>query len=99
MVASGGPFEFELPACVASTTISTSTANVGDIWQISNVFGSAITIDRDGSGTTQNVYYFPSLTLTAFTNNPTLAVGGTMMLQAVAVDTWMIFNPIGLTDA
>jgi hypothetical protein len=99
MVASGGPFEFELPACVASSTISTSTANVGDIWQISNVYGSAITIDRDGSGTTQNVYHFPSLTLTAFTNNPTLAVGGTMMLQAVAANTWMIFNPTGLTDA
>ena len=99
MVASGGPFEFELPACVASSTISTSTANVGDIWQITNIYGSAITIDRDGSGTAQAVYYLPSLTLSAFTNNPTLAVGGTMTLQAVAENTWLIINYTGLTDA
>ena len=99
MVSSGGPFEFELPACVASSTISTSTANVGDIWQITNIYGSAITIDRDGSGTTQNVYYLPSLTLSAFTNNPTLAVGGTMTLQAVSDSTWLILNYTGLTDA
>tara|TARA_R110000803_G_scaffold26670_5_gene62875 strand:- start:268 stop:3513 length:3246 start_codon:yes stop_codon:yes gene_type:complete len=99
MVSSGGPFEFELPACVASSTISTSTANVGDIWQITNIYGSAITIDRDGSGTAQSVYYLPSLTLSVFTNNPTLAVGGTMTLQAVAANVWLIINYTGLTDA
>lgn len=99
VVVAGGALEFELPACAASSTISNATANIGDIWQITNAVGGALTIDRDGSGTAQTVYYFPSLTLTAFTNNPTLAVGGTMMLQAVAANTWMIFNPTGLSDA
>jgi len=99
VIASGGALEFELPACAASSTISTTTCNIGDIFQISNAAGGALTIDRDGSGTAQTVYHFPSLTLTAFTNNPTLAVGGTMMLQAVGANTWMIFNPTGLTDA
>ena len=99
VVAAGGALEFELPACAASSTISNSTANIGDVWQITNAAGGALTIDRDGSGTAQTVYYFPSLTLTAFTNNPTLAVGGTMMLQAVAANVWMIFNPTGLSDA
>ena len=99
VIASGGALEFELPACAASSTISNSTANIGDVWQISNATGGALTIDRDGSGTAQTVYHFPSLALTPFTNNPTLAAGGTMLIQAVAADTWMIFNPIGLTDA
>ena len=99
VLASSGALEFELPACAASSTISNSTANIGDVWQITNAAGGALTIDRDGSGTAQTVYYFPSLTLTTFTNNPTLAVGGTMMLQAVAANVWMIFNPTGLSDA
>ena len=99
LMVAGGALEFDLPACVASTDISATTCNVGDIFQISNAAGGALTIDRDGSGTAQTVYHFPSLTLTPFTNNPTLAVGGTMMLQAVAANTWMIFNPTGLTDA
>jgi hypothetical protein len=99
VVASGGALEFELPACAASADISTTTCNIGDIFQISNAAGGALTIDRDGSGTAQTVYYFPSLTLTAFTNNPTLAVGGTMMLQAVAANVWMVFNDSGLSDA
>ena len=99
IVLSQGAIEFELPACAASTTISNSTANIGDVWQISNASGGALTIDRDGSGTAQAVYQFPNSTLVPFTNNPTLAVGGTMMLQAVAADVWMIFNPTGLTDA
>jgi hypothetical protein len=99
LVASGGALEFELPACAASSDISTTTCNIGDIFQISNATGGALTIDRDGSGTAQTIYYFPSLTLTAFTNNPTLAVGGTMMLQAVAADVWMVFNDSGLSDA
>lgn len=99
IVVSGGALEFELPACTASSAISTTTCNIGDIFQISNAAGGALTIDRDGSGTAQAIYYFPSLTLTAFTNNPTLAVGGTMMLQAVAANVWMIFNDSGLSDA
>jgi hypothetical protein len=99
LMVAGSALEFELPACAASTAISNSTANIGDIWQISNAAGGALTIDRDGSGTAQTVYHFPSGTLTPFTNNPTLAIGGTMMLQSVAANTWMIFNPTGLTDA
>ena len=99
VVVATGALEFELPACAASADISNSTANIGDVWQITNAAGGALTIDRDGSGTAQTVYYFPSLTLTPFTNNPTLAVGGTMMLQAVAANIWMIFNPTGLSDA
>ncbi len=99
IIVSGGALEFELPACAASSDISATTCNIGDIFQISNAAGGALTIDRDGSGTAQTVYYFPSLTLTAFTNNPTLAVGGTMMLQAVAANIWMVFNDSGLSDA
>jgi len=99
IVVAGGALEFELPACAASEDISTTTCNIGDIFQISNAAGGALTIDRDGSGTAQTVYYFPSLTLTPFTNNPTLAVGGTMMLQAVAANVWMVFNDSGLSDA
>lgn len=98
IIVSGGALEFELPACAASSDISATTCNIGDIFQISNAAGGALTIDRDGSGTAQTVYYFPSLTLTAFTNNPTLAVGGTMMLQAVAANVWMVFNDSGLSD-
>tara|TARA_R110000744_G_scaffold13844_1_gene39955 strand:- start:125 stop:1141 length:1017 start_codon:yes stop_codon:yes gene_type:complete len=99
LMVAGGALEFDLPACAASADISETTCNVGDVFQISNAAGGALTIDRDGSGTAQTVYHFPSLTLTAFTNNPTLAVGGTMMLQAVAANVWMVFNPTGLTDA
>ena len=99
VIASGGALEFELPACAASSDISATTCNIGDIFQISNAVGGSLTIDRDGSGTAQTIYYFPSLTLTPFTNNPTLAVGGTMMLQAVAANTWMVFNDSGLSDA
>ena len=99
LMVAGGALEFDLPACVASADISATTCNVGDVFQISNAAGGALTIDRDGSGTAQTVYHFPSLTLTPFTNNPTLAVGGTMMLQAVAANVWMVFNPTGLTDA
>tara|TARA_E500000318_G_scaffold111977_2_gene133052 strand:- start:2540 stop:3601 length:1062 start_codon:yes stop_codon:yes gene_type:complete len=99
IIVSAGALEFELPACAASSDISATTCNIGDIFQISNAAGGALTIDRDGSGTAQTVYYFPSLTLTAFTNNPTLAVGGTMMLQAVAANIWMVFNDSGLSDA
>lgn len=99
IIVSGGALEFELPACAASSDISTTTCNIGDIFQISNAAGGALTIDRDGSGTAQTIYHFPSLTLTPFTNNPTLAVGGTMMLQAVAANVWMIFNDSGLSDA
>jgi hypothetical protein len=99
IIVSSGALEFELPACAASSDISATTCNIGDIFQISNAAGGSLTIDRDGSGTAQTVYYFPSLTLTSFTNNPTLAVGGTMMLQAVAANIWMIFNDSGLSDA
>lgn len=97
---SGSAVEIDLPAVASTTTISTTTANIGDVWQISNA-GSAgsITLDRDGSGTAQAVYWVNGSSLVPFTNNPTIGVGGSLMLQAVATNIYMIFNATALTDA
>jgi len=98
---SSSNIEFDLPICQNNSTLSTTTAGVGDMWQISNAgeTGTTITIDRDGSGTAQAVYWVNGSSLVAFTNNPTIAFGGSLMIQAVYAGTYMIFNATGLTDA
>lgn len=98
---SDSSIEFDLPICQDNTTLSTTTAGVGDIWQISHAgaTGTTITIDRDGSGTAQAVYWVNGSDLIPFTNNPTIAFGGSLMIQAVYAGTYMIFNATGLTDA
>ena len=93
--------EFDLPIVQNNTTLSTTTAGVGDMWQISHAgnTGTTITLDRDGSGTAQAVYWVNGSSLIPFTNNPTIAFGGSLMIQAVYAGTYMIFNATGLTDA
>ena len=93
--------EFDLPIVQNNTTLSTTTAGVGDMWQISHAgnTGTTITLDRDGSGTAQAVYWVNGSDLIPFTNNPTIAFGGSLMIQAVYAGTYMIFNATGLTDA
>ena len=84
-----------------NSTLSTTTAGVGDVWQISNAgyTGTTMTLDRDGSGTAQDVYWVNGSDVIPFTNNPTIAFGGSLMIQAVYAGTYMIFNATGLTDA
>jgi len=98
---SASSIEFDLPIVQNNTTLSTTTAGVGDMWQISHAgnTGTTITIDRDGSGTAQAVYWVNGSDLIPFTNNPTIAFGGSLMIQAVYAGTYMIFNATGLTDA
>ena len=94
-----GAITYDLPPVSAPSTISDSTANIGDVWQISNAGTSGnVTIDRDAVSN-QQVYWVNGTSLTQFLNNPTISVGGSIMLQAVAVNTYMIFNATGLTDA
>ena len=98
---SAASVEFDLPIVQNNSTLSTTTAGVGDVWQISHAgnTGTTITLDRDGSGTAQDVYWVNGSNLVQFTNNPTIAFGGSLMLQAVYAGTYMIFNATGLTDA
>lgn len=98
---SAANLEFDLPIVQNNSTLSTTTAGVGDVWQISNAgnTGTTITLDRDGSGTAQDVYWVNGSDLVPFTNNPTIAFGGSLMIQAVYAGTYMIFNATGLTDA
>ena len=98
---SASSIEFDLPIVQNNTTLSTTTAGVGDMWQISHAgnTGTTITLDRDGSGTAQAVYWVNGSNLIPFTNNPTIAFGGSLMIQAVYAGTYMIFNATGLTDA
>ena len=92
---------FDLPIVQNNSTLSTTTAGVGDVWQISNAgyTGTTMTLDRDGSGTAQDVYWVNGSDVIPFTNNPTIAFGGSLMIQAVYAGTYMIFNATGLTDA
>ena len=91
---------FDLPRVQATNSgHSTSLGNIGDIYTISNVVGGALTIDRDASGTAQAVYELNGSSLVAFTNNPTISVGGSITLQAVGTNTYLIMNAKGLTDA
>ena len=91
---------FDLPRVQATNSgHSTTLGNIGDIYTISNVVGGALTIDRDASGTAQAVYELNGSSLVAFTNNPTISVGGSITLQAVGTNTYLITNAKGLTDA
>lgn len=91
---------FDLPKVQATNSgHSTTLGNIGDIYTISNVVGGALTIDRDASGTAQAVYELNGSSLVAFTNNPTISVGGSITLQAVGTNTYLIMNAKGLTDA
>ena len=78
---------------------STTLGNIGDIYTISSVNGGALTIDRDASGTAQTLYELNGSALVPFTNNPTIAAGGSITLQAVGTNTYLIMNAKGLTDA
>jgi hypothetical protein len=90
---------YDLPPVSAPSTISDTTANIGDVWQISNAGSSgSVTIDRDAVSN-QTVYWVTGTSLTQFLNNPVIAVGGSIQLQAVGTNTYMIFNATGLSDA
>lgn len=91
---------FDLPAVQSGSSGQSSTlGNIGDIYTISNTVGGALTIDRDASGTAQAIYELNGSSLAAFTNNPTIAEGGSITLQAVGTNTYLIMNAKGLTDA
>ena len=90
----------DLPKVQSTSSGQSSTlGNIGDIYTISSVNGGALTIDRDASGTAQTLYELNGSALVPFTNNPTIAAGGSITLQAVGTNTYLILNAKGLTDA
>jgi len=96
---SAGAVTVTLPTVANNQYISLTTASVGDQWQISNAGAGATSNFKFALGTSA-VYEVSGTALVGpFTTGINVAVGGSIMLQAVAVGTYMIFNATGLTDA
>jgi hypothetical protein len=96
---SAGAVTVTLPTVANNQYISLTTASVGDQWQISNAGAGATSNFKFALGTSA-VYWVNGTSLVGpFTTGINIAVGGSIMLQAVGVGTYMIFNATGLTDA